>query len=550
MKRTTLFLLPLVYLFSACGGMPTRQTPVDLIVYGGIIYTCDPDFSITEAMVVADGQILATGPAKKLFDEYSAQDSLNLRGKACYPGFIDAHAHFYNYARQKLRVDLTGISSWEECLDRVKMFADEVAGGPILGHGWDQNDWEIQEYPTNAELNELFPNQPVALTRIGGHALLANSAALAMAGFTSETQIAGGELLQADGSLTGLCIDAAEDSLRRSLPGESLTALAETIHEAEQDLFAVGLTGVIDAGLPLKTIRFIDSLQHCGVLQLPLNIWAQAEDRELDHYLTRGIYQTGLLTVRGFKIYCDGALGSRGAYLKAPYYDRPHWHGLLVTDSARLFEVAHRIANSDFQMNTHAIGDSGNALVLSAYASVLEPGNDRRWRIEHAQVVTPGDYPMFKRYAVIPSVQPTHATSDMYWAKDRLGPERMAHAYAYKDLLSLNGWMPLGTDFPVEQIDPKWTFYAAVFRTDADGFPKGGFQPENGLSRREALLGMTLWAAKSGFWEDSRGSLEVGKRADFVVPDVDWMSAEQAEIGMSNIAFTYLAGQRVHTLGK
>jgi len=535
-----------ICIFCACGTMEPSRDQVDLIVYGGTIYTCDTAFGTAEAMVIDNGLVVATGTVKELFGSYNAEDSLDLDGKACYPGLIDAHAHFRNYARQKLRVDLTGTKSWDECLERVRSFATRVTEGPILGRGWDQNDWDTKEYPTNEELNTLFPNRPLALTRIDGHALVANDVALAIAKFNETTLIPGGELPTLDGKLTGVCIDKAEDSLRRSLPEESKDQLAKAMIEAQGDLFAVGLTGLIDAGLPMETIYFIDSLQQIGSLSFPLQIWAQAENRELDHFIEHGVYETDLLTVRGFKVYCDGALGSRGAYLKEPYHDRHDWRGLLVTDSARLFEIAQRIADSDFQLNTHAIGDSGNALVLSAYASVLDPKNDRRWRIEHAQVVTPTDYPSFKEYIVIPSVQPTHATSDMYWAEDRLGPERIAHAYAYSDLLDLHGWMPLGTDFPVERIDPKWTFYAAVFRQDVDGFPAGGFNGENRLSRREALLGMTLWAAKSGFWEGSRGSLEAGKRADFVVPSVDWMEAEATQIADSQIELTYLIGKRVH----
>lgn len=544
--RILLLSLSFSLFLGACGTKEPSRDQVDLIVYGGTIYTCDTVFTTTEAMAIENGLVVATGTSEELFELYNASDSLHLQGKACYPGLIDAHAHFRNYARQKLRVDLTGTRSWDECLAWVQSFASEVTEGPILGRGWDQNDWESKEYPTNTELNDLFPNRPVALTRIDGHALIANDAALKMAHFTNTTEIAGGELVQQNSVLTGVCIDEAEDSLRRSLPEESPALLAQAMTEAQGDLFAVGLTGLMDAGLPMETIYFIDSLQQNGALDFPLQIWAQAEDAELDHFIEQGIYETDLLTVRGFKVYCDGALGSRGAYLKDPYHDRHDWRGLLVTDSARLFEVAKRIADSDFQMNTHAIGDSGNALVLSAYASVLETDNDRRWRIEHAQVVTPSDYPMFEAFNVVPSVQPTHATSDMYWAEDRLGPERIGHAYAYNDLLNLLGWIPLGTDFPVEDIDPKWTFYAAVFRQDVEGFPESGFNPENRLSRREALHGMTLWAAKSGFWEDSRGSLEAGKRADFVVPSVDWMTAEAPQIADSQIEITYLGGKRVH----
>lgn len=542
----TVIALGIGAILSACGTMSKPPTAADLLVHNGTIYSCSEDFDTLSAFVVADGAVLAVGSYEELSKTYSVKEELDLQGRACYPGFIDAHAHFRNYARQKLRVDLSGTESWEECLERVAAFSQEVTDGPILGRGWDQNDWAIQEYPFNDRLNELFPDRAVALTRIDGHALIANDHALEIAGFTTETEISGGELIQKEGRLTGVCIDAASGQLRESLPEESWSALAGAMVQAEQDLFDVGLTGVMDAGLPLETISFIDSIQKAGTLKFPLSIWAQAEDEELDYYLENGVYKSEHLTVRGFKVYCDGALGSRGAYLKEPYHDRHDWRGLLITDSTRLTEIVRRVIESDFQVNTHAIGDSGNALVLSVYGQVLEKDNDRRWRIEHAQVVTPSDYESFAAFEVIPSVQPTHATSDMYWAEDRLGAERIAHAYAYSDLLDIHGWMPLGTDFPVEDINPKWTFYAAVFRQDVQGFPEGGFQLENGLSRREALMGMTLWAAKSGFWEESRGSLEVGKRADFIVPSTDWMVADPSALAESNINLTYLKGVRVH----
>lgn len=540
-------ILALSVLLSACGGMSSdRRSKADLLVYNGTIYTVDSSFSIQSAMAVSDGKVLETGALSDLSFKYDFLDSLDLNGQVVYPGLIDAHAHFRNYAQSLMRVDLSETSSWEECLERVIAFAKEVPDGPILGRGWDQNDWGNQEYPTRIELDALFPDRPVLLTRIGGHGAIANKTALDLAGLHPNSKIEGGEIFVSNGALTGVVLDVAKQRVNMAIPRESIEQYTRAVEKAQENCFAVGLTGIVDAGLPKSDIDILDSLQKVEVLRMPLNIMVSISQEALDHYAQAGAYETELLTVNSFKVYADGALGSRGAYLKDPYHDRADWHGFLITDSTRLFEIAEAIAKTDFQMNTHAIGDGGNKVVLEAYAHTLQGKNDRRWRIEHAQVVTPDDYQLFADNSIIPSVQPTHATSDMYWAENRLGEERIKHAYAYQDLLNIHGWIPLGTDFPVEQIDPKLTFYSGVFRQDVHGFPEDGFNSDNKLSREDVLRGMTLWAAKSCFWETSRGSLEQGKRADFIVLSTDWMKASKEEILSSKVEETYLAGERVY----
>ena len=540
-------ILAISLILSACGGMTSdRRSKADLLVFNGSIYTVDSSFSIQSAMAVSDGKVLETGALTDLTSKYDFLDSLDLNGQVVYPGIIDAHAHFRNYAQTLMRVDLSETTSWEECLERVKAFAEEVPDGPILGRGWDQNDWENQEYPTRTELDELFPDRPVLLTRIDGHGGIANKIALDLAGLNPNSRIEGGEIFVSNGALTGVVLDVAKQKVNLAIPRESIEQYTRAVEKAQEDCFAVGLTGIVDAGLPKTDIDILDSLQKIGLLKMPLNIMVSISRDALDYYSEAGPYETDLLTVKSFKVYADGALGSRGAYLKDPYHDRADWYGFLITDSAALFEIAEAIAKTDFQMNTHAIGDGGNRIVLEAYAHALKGKNDRRWRIEHAQVVTPTDYELFADNSIVPSVQPTHATSDMYWAEDRLGEDRIKHAYAYQDLLNIHGWIPLGTDFPVEQIDPKLTFYSGVFRQDVHGFPEGGFNIENKLSREDVLRGMTLWAAQSCFWESSRGSLEKGKRADFIVLGTDWMQASKEEILSSKVEETYLAGERVY----
>jgi hypothetical protein len=302
---------------------------------------------------------------------------------------------------------------------------------------------------------------------------------------------------------------------------------------------------VQDCGVSEHTIDMVDAEQKAGNLKMKIYAMLSDSAQYYDRWIAKGIYKTPLLHVGGFKLYGDGALGSRGACLLQDYTDKPGWKGFLLSDPKHFAEVAAKLANTKFQMCTHAIGDSGNREILNVYASVLKGKNDKRWRIEHAQVVNENDFNLFGENNIIPSVQPTHATSDMYWAAQRLGNERMEGAYAYKDLLNQNGWMPLGTDFPVEYISPFKTFYAAVARQDAKGFPADGFQMDNALSREETLRGMTIWAAKAAFEEKEKGSLEKGKAADFIMLDTDLMNCETPAILKATVLKTYINGEKV-----
>ncbi|MBX5438271.1 MAG: amidohydrolase [Thermoflavifilum sp.] len=522
-----------------------RHSPADLIVYHGTIYTVDDDFHVVQAMAVKSGKIVAVGTDQQILDAYDAPEKIDLQGHVVYPGFIDAHAHFYNYALSLLSVDLTGTRSWDEAVERVKVFAAAHPQGWIVGRGWDQNQWPGQEFPDRTRLDELFPDRPVLLTRVDGHAAIANQAALQLAGIKPGQTIQGGLFMVRNGRLTGILIDNAVEEVARMIPPLDRASKIKALQEAEQRCFAVGLTTVADCGLPKQTIDFLDSLQKAGLLHMRIYAMAADEKENYAYYLKHGPYQTDYMHVCAFKLYADGALGSRGACLLQPYSDQPGWYGFLLKDRAYFDSIAHLLIHSPFQMCTHAIGDSANRVMLQIYASVLTPGNDRRWRIEHAQVVHPDDINLFGKYAIVPSVQPTHATSDMYWAGERLGRQRLRYAYAFRDLCQQNGWIPLGTDFPVEDIDPRKTFYAAVSRQDSHGFPPGGFQPENALSREQALRGMTIWAARAQFEENQKGSLEPGKWADFVVMEKDLMHIPVKEILQDPVLATYSAGTRV-----
>lgn len=538
--KNLVYLLLLVLLASC-----SQSKDADLIVYNAKIYTVDEKFTITEAFAVKDGKILELGTSDHIRKTYKAAEEVDAAGKAVYPGFIDGHAHFVQYGEGLQQVDLTGTDSWKEVLERVRDFGAKNQEGWIVGNGWDQNDWEEKEFPTNEELSRLFPDRPVFLSRVDGHGAIVNDAAIREAGLQSGTTLTGGEVEMINGKLTGILIDNAIDLVARKIPAPTPERAARALLDAQRNCFAVGLTSVTDCGLDHQVADFIDSLQKAGDLKMRMYVMLSDRPANYDYAFKKGIYKTDQLNVRSFKVFADGALGSRGACLLHAYSDKKDHRGFLLSDKKHFREVAEKIYSKGFQMCTHAIGDSANREILSVYAEVLKGKNDKRWRIEHAQVISPEDFGRFKAFSVIPSVQSTHATSDMYWAGDRLGAERLKGAYAYQDLLKQNGWLVLGTDFPVESIDPLNTFYAATIRKDAKGYPAGGFQPENALSREDALRGMTIWAAKGNFEEKEKGSLEPGKFADFVIMDLDLMEVKAEEMLRSKVLKTYVGGEKV-----
>ncbi|WP_295794413.1 amidohydrolase [Mucilaginibacter sp.] len=540
MKR---FLPVLLLLLVAC---KQKDYNADLLVKNAVVYTVDDKFSTADAFVVTAGKIVAVGRADSLQEKYNAHEVVDAGGKAVYPGFIDAHAHFYEYGLGLQEAALDDTKSWQEVVDSVQSFAAKNPEGWIVGRGWDQNKWKVKEFPNKAKLDSLFPARPVILSRIDGHAVMVNQAALNLAGVKPGQTIIGGKIETINGKLTGLMIDNAEGIITRKIPPPTEQVTQKAFMEAQQNCFAVGLTTVDDCGLPYTMVNTIAQLQHKGTLKMRMYVMLSDNADNYDYLFKRGAYKTPSLNVRAFKVYADGALGSRGACLLKPYADQKNWSGFLLSQQKHYEEVAQKIAAHGFQMCTHAIGDSANRVILKVYASVLKGKNDKRWRIEHSQIVAPEDVKLFGEYSVIPSVQPTHATSDMNWAGTRLGKQRLKSGYAYKQLLDQNGWMPLGTDFPVENINPMYTFYAAVERKDLKGLPEGGFQMENAISRKEALQGMTIWAAKANFEEKEKGSIEPGKFADFVILDDDIMKANGSALPKIKVLKTFINGEQVY----
>lgn len=544
--RNIFFTGVLLLLLASC----TDKQKADLLVYNATIYTADSSFSTAEAMVIADGKIEAVGNKADLEKKYDAKEKLDAEGKYIYPGFIDAHAHFVGYGLGLQKADLTGTTSWEEIITQLKAFAAANPDGWLIGRGWDQNDWEVKEFPDKTALDTLFPDRPVLLTRIDGHAAIANQKALDLAGIKPGDTLTGGEIEEQEGSLTGILVDNAIDLVSSKIPAATGDQLKKALQAAEKNCFAMGLTTIDDCGLGFATVDKIKEMQTAGELKMRLYIMLSDEKPNYDYAAKNGMIKTDRLNVRSFKVYGDGALGSRGACLLQPYSDKPGHYGFLLSPAAHFDSVAAWIKEKGWQMCTHAIGDSGNRTILNIYAKYLAGKNELRWRIEHAQVVNENDFHLFGQNSIIPSVQPTHATSDMYWAGDRLGAERVKGAYAYQQLLKENGWIPLGTDFPVEDISPFKTFYAAVVRQDAKGWPANGFQTENALSREEALKGMTIWAAKANFEEKEKGSLEKGKFADFIILDTDLLKEKSEKLLQAKVLKTFSGGEKVYDVAQ
>lgn len=533
-------ILPFILLFLT--GCEYLKEKVDLVIVNANIYTVDEGFSKAEAFAVNKGKFVAVGTTEEIRYIYTSDQMVDADGRTITPGLIDAHCHFYGLGLNQQIADLTGTTSFEEVLERVGQFHGENPKDFILGRGWDQNDWETKELPTRTELDKLFPDTPVALERVDGHAYLVNKAAMDAAGIGWSTKVEGGEIVRGAMGITGVLIDNPMRLIDSIIPAPDLETRVEALKDAERICLNHGLTTVNDAGLDRSTIELIDSLQTAGELSIKVYAMVANTPENVDHYIYHGPIKTDRLNVRSVKVYADGALGSRGAYLKEPYSDKWGHRGAMVTPIEEIGDLARRIAISEYQMNTHAIGDSANAVVLRAYDSVLRDRPDRRWKIEHAQVIDSVDFKYFGD-GVIPSIQPTHATSDMYWAEERLGEDRMKGAYAFKNLLDKAGRVALGTDFPVENVSPFLTFYAAVTRQDLEGYPEGGFQMKDALTREEALRGMTIWAAHSNFEEDEKGSIEVGKFADFVIYDKDIMEVPVQEIPTIMAEQTFVNGK-------
>jgi len=535
MRKKLLFLL--LILLTSC------SEKVDLIVHNATIYSVDSYQTKYSSLAVKDGKFKYVG-GDEILSNFSSQNIINAQGLPIYPGFIDSHAHFYDLGYYLNQVDLKNTQSLEEVIDRVVEFDVENNPNFILGRGWDQNDWNNKTFPTNTQLNEMFPDKPVVLRRIDGHAYLVNDSALKLAGINNLTKVEGGEIVKIGNRLTGVLIDNSMRLVDNIIPEPSKEESIQALLSAQDLAFKYGLTTISDAGLTKEQIYLIDELQKDGALKIKIYAMIENDPSSLEHFLELGPYKTDRLNVRSVKVYVDGALGSRGALLIDDYSDRKGFKGIIRTPIDSVNKLALRLSGTKFQMNTHAIGDKANRIVLNAYRNALFDFRDPRWRIEHAQVIAEEDIELFNP-KIIPSVQPTHATSDMYWLNDRIGQNRAKYSYAYKELLNKSKIIAFGTDFPVEDINPIMTFYSAVVRKDFNGFPDEGFQMENSISRGDALYAMTSFGAYANFEEDEKGSIEVGKDADFIILDNDLITSSENRIPSTNIVATFVNGELV-----
>ena len=526
--------------FSSC----YKGIDVDLVIHNAKIHTMNDKNLIVEAIAVKDGKIVEVGPNQQILNKYNSEKIIDAQGKDLYPGLTDAHGHILSYMNQKLSVDLVGCKSYEEMVSRIEKYQALKKRKIIVGRGWDQSLWGTKDLPTNDELNKAFPTIPICLYRIDGHAALVNDAMIKLVGITNTTKVEGGIIEIKDNKLTGLLIDNSMNLVNKILPEFPEKEKIATLEEIQDELLQYGITGVHEAGIEFKDITFFKKLIEKDILKLNIYAMLLPSPENISFATKNGKYQFKNLSIRSFKVYGDGALGSRGACLKKHYNDHPGHFGMLTTTPNEMKRIAEICQKIGYQMNTHAIGDSTNSILLKLYESAYSKNKDHRWRIEHAQVVDQNELNWFGKFGVFPSVQPTHAVSDQRWAKDRLGEKRMTGAYAYKSLMNSYGMLAIGTDFPVELTNPFLTIHAAVNRKDKNNFPANRFYENEAITLEECLKGMTIWAAFAAFDEVRLGSIEAGKDATFTIFE---KPIEAKDNYSDNFAWkTFISGKNVY----
>ena len=531
-----------------------------MLLINGAVYTVNAAAPSAEAIAIENGHILALGSSDDILSTYSSQQIIDLQGKGVYPGFIDAHAHLEGLGASLLILDLTAAPSVEEIQRRIR---ERVAVGDaiswIRGRGWDQNLWQNKAFPTKSMLDSVTNDIPAYLVRVDGHAVWINSKAMELAGVTNATADPEGGRIERDeaGNPTGVFVDRAVNLIASALPAPSDRERMRAVELAIQACLKIGLTEVHDMGVDLEGIEIYRALIREKKFPFRVYVAIDGVGETWDHFQKTGPElgePESRLIIRALKLYADGALGSRGAALIEPYADDPGNRGLTLIRQDSLQEAAAKALAKGFQVCTHAIGDRGNHIVLNAYERAFQTGHvkgaDVRFRVEHAQVVLPDDIPRFSLLGIIPSMQPTHCASDMYWAGDRIGPDREKGAYAWRSFIKAGSIIPGGSDFPVESPNPLLGFYAAITRQDVHGWPKGGWHPEERMTREEALESFTSWAAYASFQEKTKGTLEPGKVADLVVLSNDIMKVEPALIPTTAVDITMIEGEVVYSSGE
>lgn len=513
MTRLIVFASILIVFLSSC----MKGQYADLIIHNAVIHSMDENMTVYEAMAVKDGKIIELGPERQILNKYSADEIVDARGRDVYPGFTDAHIHLLLAAKQRMGVDLSQCKSYAQLITDVEIYQQRNNKKIVVGQGWNEGSWRDNSLPANERLNEVFPDTPVCLFRNDGHTALVNDAMFRLAGITSETEVAGGEIMKKDGRLTGIITDEAMELVKKKLPSYTQQELKEKIIEIQNELLMYGITNVHDAGLEFQDVELFRELIDQGRFKLNMYGMLLPTEENKQFAKKQGVFNHKNLTIRSFKVFADGSLGGRGAFLKNAYSDDAHSHGHVTVSKEELDELVKLCLDLGYQLNTHAIGDAAVKMVLDAYKDVREINPDHRWRIEHAQIVSPEDMPLFAKYGIFPSVQPVQAVSDAYFAEKRIGSERLKGAYAYQSLLNTTGMIAIGTDYPVEDMNPFKNSYAACVRKNDKEVPAEGFLPQEAISLDDCLRGMTVWAALAGFQENSVGRLEIGMDATFAI---------------------------------
>jgi predicted amidohydrolase YtcJ len=548
-------ILAAVVLATSLAAQRPAAAPAELIVTNARVYTVDDAHPLASAFAVRDGRIQFVGSEREaLALRGPSTQMLDAGGKTIVPGIVDAHAHLLGLGNSLANIRLADTRSYDQIIERVVARLNGVpAGRWVLGRGWDQNKWGDTRFPTHEALSRISPNNPVVLERIDGHAILANAAAMKAAGVTAATRDpAGGKIERfPNGEPTGVFIDNASQLVERFIPAPTKADIREATLNAIKEAQKFGLVGIHDAGEPRHVIDIFEEMAKAGEFGLRGYIMVGDDSAAIRHYYARGpqsaLYD-GRIWIRAVKLYSDGALGSRGAALLDPYADDPKNSGLLVSAPEHIRDVATRGLRAGFQVNTHAIGDRGNRIVLDAYEAALAavPTADHRFRIEHAQVLNFADIPRFAKLGVIPAMQAVHQPSDMNWVPTRVGYGRSLGAYAWRSLMNTGVIIPNGSDFPVERVNPLYSFHASVARTDDNDWPPGGWLPAEKMTRDEALKSITIWPAVAAFQEKDMGSIAPGKYADFVILDQDIMRIPEDQILKTGVIATYLGGKAVY----
>ncbi len=540
MYRLVLFIF-LASLLNSC----MKGQHADLIIHNAVIHSMDEKLTVYEAMAIKDGKIIELGPERQILNKYSADEVIDGRSRDIYPGLTDAHVHLLLAAKQRMGIDLSSTQSFAQLLTDVEIYQQRNNKKIIIGQGWNEGLWRDNTMPDNKRLNELFPTTPVCLFRNDGHTALVNTAMFELAGINEETIIEDGEIKKSNNELTGIITDGAMELVKQKLPTYSKSELIEKVIEIQNELFMYGITNVHDAGLERNEVDMYKEIIDAGRFKLNFYGMLLPTEENIQFAKKNGIYEHKNLTIRSFKVFTDGSLGSHGAFMKENYTDDHHSHGHATINSEELKKMTSLCLDLGYQLNAHAIGDAAVKMVLDAYKDIHEINPDHRWRIEHAQIISAEDLPLFSQYGIIPSVQPSHAVSDYLFAEKRIGPQRLTGAYAYQSLLSTTGLLAIGTDYPVEDVNPFKTLFAACMRKNDRGLPENGFLPQEAISFDDCMRAMTVWASLASFQDQKIGKLEKGMDATFAIFE---RKINVGESFQQNFALhTYIKGLEVYS---